>query len=258
MIGFLDRVMLPLMRALDPERAHLLAVKGLKVMPLRRAPVDDPRLSVRAFGLDFPNPIGLSAGFDKNGEVADAVLRLGFGFAEVGTVTPQPQAGNPRPRLFRLEPDEAVINRLGFNSQGSDAVLARLSARGEGHGIVGINVGANRDSSDRVADYVGLIEAFAPVASYFTVNISSPNTPGLRDLQQAKVLDDLLGRVMDMRDRAAAAPAGARAPQDRARSHPRRSRRRGRHCAFAPGRRHGRRQHHRHAPADLARPRAGG
>jgi dihydroorotate dehydrogenase len=209
MIGLIERMTRPLMWALDPERAHRLAIQGLRVMPLPRAGADDPCLAVRAFGLDFPNPVGLAPGFDKHGEVADAVLRLGFGFAEVGTVTPQPQEGNPRPRVFRLEADEAVVNRLGFNSRGSEAVVARLSARREGGGIVGVNIGANRDSIDRVADYVALIQAFASVASYFTVNVSSPNTPGLRDLQQAGVLDDLLARVLDARDRAA---SGRRTP----------------------------------------------
>src|SRR5207302_7046069 len=128
------------------------------------------------------NPVGLAAGFDKNGEVADAVLRLGFGFAEIGTVTPRPQAGSPRPRLFRLQPDEAVINRLGFNSEGAAAVLPRLTGRAPAAGIVGLNVGANRDSADRVADSVGLIEAFAPAAPYFAVHGSSPNPPGLPNL----------------------------------------------------------------------------
>ena len=127
-----------------------------------------PRLAVRAFGLNFPNPVGMAAGFDKHGEVPDALLRLGFGFVEVGTVTPLPQPGNPRPRLFRLPADEGVINRLGFNSEGADAVLRRLAARAERGGIVGVNVGANKDSADRIADYVRQIEMFAPVASYFT------------------------------------------------------------------------------------------
>jgi dihydroorotate dehydrogenase len=143
----------------------------------------------------------MAAGFDKHGEVADALLRLGFGFVEVGTVTPKPQAGNPRPRLFRLPADEGVINRLGFNSEGGEAVLARLAARAGAGGLVGVNVGANKESHDRIADYVSLIETFAPVASYFTVNISSPNTPGLRDLQQGKLFDDLLARVVDARAR---------------------------------------------------------
>ncbi|MGH6682541.1 MAG: quinone-dependent dihydroorotate dehydrogenase, partial [Pseudolabrys sp.] len=156
---------------------------------------------VRAFGLNFPHPVGLAAGFDKNAQVPDALLRLGFGFVEVGTVTPLPQAGNPRPRLFRLESDEGVVNRLGFNSGGAAAVLQRLAARAAQGGIVGVNIGANRDSADRGGDYARLIETFAAVASYFTVNVSSPNTPGLRDLQQAKALDDLLARVLDARER---------------------------------------------------------
>src|SRR5262249_18481612 len=157
----------------------------------------DPALAVRAFGLDFPNPIGIAPGFDKNAAVPDALLRLGFGFIEVGTVTPRPQPGNPRPRVFRLTADEGVINRLGFNGEGAPTLLARLTERTNRSGIVGVNVGANKDSDDRVEDYVRLIETFAPVASYFTVNISSPNTPGLRDLQHADALDDLLARVLD-------------------------------------------------------------
>jgi dihydroorotate dehydrogenase len=167
---------------------------------LGKAPADPPELGVRAFGLNFPNPVGIAPGFDKNALAPDALLRLGFGFVEVGTVTPRPQAGNPRPRVFRLEADGAVINRLGFNNEGAPAVLARLAARSRAGGIVGVNIGANRDSADRSEDYVRLIETFAPVASYFTVNVSSPNTPGLRDLQQGKALDDLLARVVEARD----------------------------------------------------------
>jgi dihydroorotate dehydrogenase len=151
--------------------------------------------------LNFRNPIGIAAGFDKGAEVPDALLRLGFGFAEVGTVTSRPQPGNARPRLFRLDADGAVINRLGFNSPGGKAVLARLVARASSGGIIGVNIGANRDTADRGADYVRLIEMFAPVASYFTVNVSSPNTLGLRDLQQAHALDDLLARVVAARER---------------------------------------------------------
>jgi dihydroorotate dehydrogenase len=200
-IGFFDRLSRPLMRALDPEDAHTLAIKGLRYVPLARPAADPRELAVRAFGLNFPNPVGLAAGFDKNGQVPDALLRLGFGFVEVGTVTPLPQAGNPRPRLFRLGSDEGVINRLGFNNEGAAAVLKRLAARANEGGIVGVNIGANRDSADRSGDYVRLVEAFAAVASYFTVNVSSPNTPGLRDLQQAKALDDLLARVLDARER---------------------------------------------------------
>jgi dihydroorotate dehydrogenase len=215
-IGLFERLARPFFHALDPEDAHGLTIRLLKFAPLLRAPTDDGRLAVRAFGLNFPNPVGMAAGFDKNAEVPDALLRMGFGFVEVGTVTPLPQRGNTRPRVFRLDADAGVINRLGFNSQGADAVLARLAARaitpslpspasggGKGGGIVGINVGANRDAPDRVADYVQLIECFASVASYVTVNVSSPNTPGLRNLQQAAMLDDLLGRVIDARERVA-------------------------------------------------------
>jgi len=196
-----DTISLPMLRWLDPEDAHKMAILGLKMLPPGKPRPDDPKLAVRAFGLNFPNPIGMAAGFDKNAEVSDALLRLGFGFTEVGTVTPKPQAGNPRPRIVRLERDEAMINRLGFNNDGSDAVLRRLAARAKRGGIVGVNVGANKDSADRTEDYVRLIETFAPVASYFTVNVSSPNTPGLRNLQQAAALDDLLARVIDARER---------------------------------------------------------
>ncbi len=201
MIRAFDAFSLPLLRWFDPEDAHRLALQGLKLLPPPRPRPDDQKLAVRAFGLNFPNPIGMAAGFDKNGEVADALLRLGFGFVEVGTVTPKPQGGNPRPRIFRLERDEAVINRLGFNSDGAETVLRRLAARAHLGGLVGVNVGANKDASDRTADYVRLIETFAPVVSYFTVNVSSPNTPGLRNLQQAGALDDLLARVIDARER---------------------------------------------------------
>ena len=194
MIRAFDALSLPLLRWLDPEDAHRLAIQGLRLLPPMRPRHDDAKLAVRAFGLNFPNPIGIAAGFDKNAEVPDALLRLGFGFVEVGTVTPKPQTGNPRPRLFRLDRDEAVINRLGFNNDGDEAVLRRLAARAHLGGIVGVNVGANKDAADRIADYVRLIETFAPVASYFTVNVSSPNTPGLRELQQAAALDDLLAR----------------------------------------------------------------
>jgi len=200
-IGLLESLARPLLRMLDPEDAHRLAIQALKVPPFVKLVADDPRLAVRAFGLDFPNPVGMAAGFDKHGQVADALLKLGFGFVEVGTVTPLPQSGNPRPRLFRLNGDEAVINRLGFNSDGAAAVRRRLAARAKNCGIVGLNIGANRDSTDRIADYVRLIETLVPVASYFSVNISSPNTPGLRGLQQVEMLDSLLARVMDARTR---------------------------------------------------------
>jgi dihydroorotate dehydrogenase len=202
LIGFFERLARPLLRALDPEDAHSLAIRALKFAPGRRPPRDDSRLAVRAFGLNFPNPVGMAAGFDKHAEVPDALLAVGFGFVEIGTVTPLPQSGNPRPRLFRLEPDQAVINRLGFNSQGAAVTLTRLAARANAGGIVGVNIGANKDSTDRASDYVRLIEQVAPVASYVTLNISSPNTPGLRELQRASAVDDLLARVVETRDRA--------------------------------------------------------
>jgi dihydroorotate dehydrogenase len=201
-IGAFEHLARPLLAALDPEDAHRLTIALLKFAPLPRAGKDDPRLAVRAFGLDFPNPVGMAAGFDKHAEVPDAVLRLGFGLVEVGTVTPQPQQGNPRPRVFRLDADEAVINRLGFKSEGADRALRRLTRRARQGGIVGINIGANKDSSDRIGDYVRLIERFAPIASYITINVSSPNTPGLRNLQQASALGDLLARVSEARARA--------------------------------------------------------
>ncbi|MEH2550502.1 dihydroorotate dehydrogenase [Bradyrhizobium sp. AZCC 2262] len=201
MIRAFDAFSLPLLRWFDPEDAHRMAIQGLRLLPPVKSRADDHKLAVRAFGLNFPNPIGMAAGFDKSAEVPDALLRLGFGFVEIGTVTPKPQGGNPRPRLFRLERDEAVINRMGFNNDGAEAALRRLAARAHHGGIVGVNVGANKDSSDRVADYVKLIETFAPVASYFTVNVSSPNTPGLRNLQQSAALDDLLAKVIDARER---------------------------------------------------------
>jgi dihydroorotate dehydrogenase len=204
LIGLFERLSRPFLRAIDPEDAHNLALRALQMVPQVRTPADPPQLATRVFGLNFPNPVGIAPGFDKNAVAPDALLRLGFGFVEVGTVTPRAQVGNPRPRIFRLKADGAVINRLGFNNEGGAAVLARLAGRSrEGlPGIVGVNVGANKDSVDRVEDYVRLIETFALVASYFTVNISSPNTPGLRDLQEAKSLDELLARVVEARDQA--------------------------------------------------------
>ncbi|MFC3265673.1 quinone-dependent dihydroorotate dehydrogenase [Camelimonas abortus] len=203
------------MFALDPETAHGLTIRALGVLPRRAPPPGDPRLAVSAFGLRFPNPVGLAAGFDKNAGVPDAMLGYGFGFVEVGTVTPRPQPGNPKPRIFRLTEDRAVINRLGFNNEGHAAAPARLLARLRGGaapgGVVGVNIGANKDAADRTADYVAGVRAFADVASYFTVNISSPNTPGLRDLQHEAALDDLLARVLEARD-AVAASGGARRP----------------------------------------------
>jgi dihydroorotate dehydrogenase len=188
------------LRRLDPEDAHRLAIKGLKAgLGPRDASPHDPILAVGIAGLTLPNCVGLAAGFDKNAEVPDAMLRAGFGFAECGTVTPLPQSGSPRPRLFRLSEDRAVINRMGFNNQGLEAVAARLTARRGRSGVVGANIGANKDAADRVADYVAGLKRLWGLADYFTVNISSPNTPGLRDLQGRAALDDLLGRLAEAR-----------------------------------------------------------
>ena len=202
MIDVLGAIARPFLLSLEPERAHRATIGALRLMPPLSTPRRDPALAVSALGLDFKNPLGMAPGFDKGGEVVDPLLRLGFGYVEVGTITPRPQPGNPPPRLFRLPADKGVINRLGFNSEGHATVHRRL-ARRSGAGIVGVNLGANKDSSDRAADYVAGIGAFADVASYFTVNISSPNTPGLRDLQHAAALDDLVARVLDARDRCA-------------------------------------------------------
>ena len=179
----------------------------------RRTKPDDPRLAQRLWGLDFANPVGLAAGFDKNAAVVDAMLGLGFGFVEAGSVTPHPQEGNPRPRLFRLSRDRAVINRLGFNGEGHDAVAARLAARAgmresAGSGILGLNLGANRDAADAAADYEAGVRRFALQADYLVLNVSSPNTPGLRDLQARGQLEALLDRVL-------AARASACADRDR-------------------------------------------
>ncbi len=194
---------------LDPEKAHELTLLSLEQgFHPRAVEADDPRLAQRIWGLLFPNPVGVAAGFDKNGRVAQALLAIGFGFAEVGTVTPRPQSGNPRPRIFRLIEDRAVINRLGFNSEGHEAVLARLKKRAEGGGVIGVNLGANADSEDKLADYVAGVKAFAGVADYFVVNISSPNTPGLRDLQKPEALDALFARLMDARHAGIAAGHG--------------------------------------------------
>ena len=202
MLGLFDALARPVLLSLDAEKAHAATIAGLKLAPIPRGGANDKRLSVEAFGLSFPNPIGMAAGFDKNGEVPDALLALGFGFTEVGTITPLPQPGNPKPRLFRLPADRGVVNRFGFNSEGAASVLRRLNARRLRQGIVGVNVGANKEAADRIADYVAGVVFFAEVASYFTINISSPNTPGLRDLQQASQLDELLARVQDARDSA--------------------------------------------------------
>ncbi|HTU13235.1 MAG TPA: quinone-dependent dihydroorotate dehydrogenase [Allosphingosinicella sp.] len=208
----------PLAFALDAERAHRLTIRALKLLPAGHPPRPDPALAIEVAGIPFPNPVGLAPGFDKDAEVFRQMLGFGFGFVEVGTLTPRPQQGNPRPRLFRLAEDEAVINRMGFNNQGQAAALARLTAprrrlfRTAGHtldklqarrpGIVGVNIGANKASvagDAAIADYVEGVKAMAPAAHYLTVNISSPNTPGLRGLQDKGALSELLAAVREAR-----------------------------------------------------------
>jgi len=193
------RLVDPLLARIDAENAHRLAIHALRLglVPADRG-VDDPVLATTAWGQPFPNPIGLAAGFDKNAEVPDAMLRAGFGFVEIGTVTPRPQPGNPRPRLFRLAEDRGVINRMGFPGEGLDDVLQRLKARPR-VGLVGVNVGANKDSADRAADYAACVAAMAPWADYLVCNVSSPNTPGLRDLQGRTDLLRLLNGALAAR-----------------------------------------------------------
>ena len=193
------RLLRPLIFRLEPERAHRVTIAALKLLPRRRPPKFAGSLTTSIAGLGFPSPVGLAAGFDKDAEVSAAMLGFGFGFVEVGTVTPQPQAGNPKPRLFRLTEDEAVINRLGFNNRGQAAAIERLANRDRSRGVVGINIGANKDSPDRIADYAAGVRAMAPLADYLTVNISSPNTPGLRDLQAGGELVELLAAVGEER-----------------------------------------------------------
>lgn len=190
---------------LDPETAHNVSISALSLglAPVCRR-IHDPRLVCKMAGLSFANPVGMAAGYDKNGVVPNAILSLGFGFCEIGTVTPLPQQGNPKPRIFRLEAQDAVINRLGFNNEGHGTVFNRLQKRFGRRGIVGVNIGANKDSQDFIGDYELGIERFWPVANYFTANISSPNTPGLRDLQTGEALRQLLGRVVAKRDAMAA------------------------------------------------------
>lgn len=201
----LFRLIRPAVFALDSETGHRLALRALAALPAR-APAPAGPLGVEVAGLAFPNPVGVAAGFDKDAEVPDALLGLGFGFTEVGSITPLPQAGNPKPRLFRLVEDQAVINRMGFNNGGGAAALARLQARAGREGIVGVNIGANKDSADRIADYAVMARMMAAHASYLCVNISSPNTPGLRALQDESALTGLLDAVIAARAEAGAAP----------------------------------------------------
>ena len=196
--GMLFDLARPALFAIDPERAHRLTVRALALAG-RRGPPAAGALAIDVAGLGFPNPLGMAAGFDKDAEVPDQLLGLGFGFAEVGSITPRPQAGNPRPRLFRLVEDRAVINRMGFNNGGAEVARDRLVRRAGRPGIVGINVGANKDSEDRIADYVAMTRVMAPLASYLAVNISSPNTPGLRALQDEGALTGLLDAVIEAR-----------------------------------------------------------
>ncbi|HEV7821658.1 MAG TPA: quinone-dependent dihydroorotate dehydrogenase [Burkholderiales bacterium] len=208
MANFPFRFARPLLHSLDPETAH-----GATLWALKRGfagaaeAVDDPILATRVWNLEFKNPLGLAAGFDKDAEVIDAMLALGFGFVEAGTVTPEPQPGNPRPRLFRLDEDEGVINRYGFNSKGLAAFVARLQQRrqrGYAGGIVGANVGKNRDVTDAAGDYAKGIAAVAGFADYLVCNLSSPNTPGLRNLQAREQMREVIERVLEARERASA------------------------------------------------------
>lgn len=187
-----------LLRALDPETAHRLAIEALKLAPLPVPPADDPVLATTVAGLRLSNPVGLAAGLDKNGEALRGLARLGFGFVECGSVTPRAQPGNPRPRLFRLSEDRAIINRMGFNNEGLEPFAGRLARRPAGD-VVGANLGANKDTEDKAADYVAGLKRLKGLADYVTVNVSSPNTPGLRDLQGRAAMDDLLGRLAEAR-----------------------------------------------------------
>ena len=191
----------PFAFALDAERAHRATIAMLKLMPPSRPRDLPPSLKTRVAGIDFPSPIGLAAGFDKDGEVPEQMLSLGFGYVEVGTLTPRPQVGNPKPRLFRLVEDRAVINRMGFNNGGQPQAFGRLHGLARNRGIIGVNIGANKDSDDRIADYVSGVRAMSNVADYLTINISSPNTPGLRQLQDEGALRALLSAVAEARGR---------------------------------------------------------
>jgi len=202
-IGSLFNLARPLIHRMDAEAAHRLTIAALAAAPSLRPGPDDPVLATQAFGLSFSNPVGLAAGFDKHAEAVDGALGLGFGFVEVGGVTPLPQPGNPKPRVFRLVEDAAVINRYGLNSDGMEAMAQRLAARRARGGIVGVNLGANKDSADRAADYAVLTRRLAAVADFLTINVSSPNTPGLRDLQAEWALDELIARAIEARDEAA-------------------------------------------------------
>ena len=207
-MSLIERAGLAALHRLDPERAHDLSLKALStgLVPLPGKPFTSPRLATRLAGLDLPNPVGLAAGYDKNARVVGPLTRAGFGFAEVGAATPRPQPGNPRPRLFRLTEDRAIINRFGFNNEGAEAICTRLASRPRNGVPVGLNTGANKDSADRAADFAHVAGLAAPVADFLTINVSSPNTEKLRDLQGARALSALIQGVLDARDASGARP----------------------------------------------------
>jgi len=207
-MSLLERAGLAALHRLDPERAHDLSLRALAtgLVPLPGRPFTSQRLATSLAGLDLPNPIGLAAGYDKNARVIGPLTRAGFGFVEVGAATPRPQPGNPKPRLFRLTEDRAIINRFGFNNEGADAICARLAGRPRNGVPVGLNIGANKDSTDRAADFAHVASLAAPVADFLTINVSSPNTEKLRDLQGARALSALIRGVLDARDTSGARP----------------------------------------------------
>lgn len=207
-MSLLEKAGLLALHRLDPEHAHDLSIRALAagVVPLPGVPFTSPRLASSLAGLDLPNPVGLAAGYDKNARVIGPLTRAGFGFVEVGAATPRPQPGNPKPRLFRLSEDRAIINRFGFNNEGAAAITARLAARTRGPVPVGLNIGANKDSADRAADFARVAEQAAPVADFLTINVSSPNTERLRDLQGAQALAALIGGVIAARDASGTRP----------------------------------------------------
>ena len=207
MMRFIEQAGLVALHRLDPERAHDLSLRALQagIVPLPGQPFTSPRIAVRLGGVDLPNPVGLAAGYDKNARVLGPLMRAGFGFVEVGAATPRPQPGNPRPRLFRLTADRAIINRFGFNNEGIEPIAARLAARTRGL-PVGLNIGANKDSADRAADFALVARRAAPLADFLTINVSSPNTERLRDLQGARALSALIAGVIAARDDSGARP----------------------------------------------------
>ena len=197
--GMFYPLLRPALFGLDAETAHGLALTALKFSPFARPAKPGGPLASRVAGIEFPTPVGMAAGFDKDGRAPDALLGLGFGFVEVGSITPLPQSGNPKPRLFRLAEDQAVINRMGFNNDGAQVAVSRLALRHGRAGVLGINIGANKDSADRIADYATMARLMAPLATYLAVNVSSPNTPGLRALQDEGALTALLDAVLEAR-----------------------------------------------------------